>query len=109
MRDDLEKNFHMLTFDLRGIGRSEIRGRKFRVKDLAYIEDQGGATFFEYDAFGRIRMEVRHRGPLSAFSEGNLTATETRFNVHARPDAAQEGCHSAGNSGIPPSKAILAA
>ncbi|MCP4502404.1 MAG: hypothetical protein GY822_20815 [Deltaproteobacteria bacterium] len=31
------------------------------------------------------------------------------FIVHARPDAAQEGCHSAGNSGIPASKAILAA
>jgi len=35
--------------------------------------------------------------------------TLQRWKVHARRDGAQEGCHSTGNSGIPPSKATLAA
>jgi RHS repeat-associated protein len=51
----------------------------FQAGRLAYIEDQAGATFFEYDALGRVVAVVRHDGSLAAFKQSKLSVVRYAY------------------------------
>jgi RHS repeat-associated protein len=61
-------------------GHGTITGNYNRGR-LGYVEDQQGATFYNYDAAGRVVAVIRHDGPLSGFSTNNLTEIDFGYGA----------------------------
>ncbi len=62
-------------------GRTTKLTNNFTTGRLGYVEDEEGATFYEYDGAGRIVAVIRHDGPLSSFNAYNLRAFDFAYDA----------------------------
>ena len=63
-------------------GKSYTLDSAFNRGRLAYVEDRqyGNATFYRYDALGRVISVVQHDGPLSSFSASSLVPIDFTYD-----------------------------